>query len=147
MALPNFDQDLEESPGLDDNGNVNELLQQVEKEPETFIAESFAKEILDEPDKPQPKRAIAQQPAEPVRFAEVSDEDLENIRMGVTPQSTMAATKRKGIAVDLAPCGNEQLASFSRRMYVELRQKNGQPYSRSSLLGCRLQQFKGTCAL
>ena len=37
---------------------MNELLRKVEVETETFIAESLAKEILDEPDEPQPKRAM-----------------------------------------------------------------------------------------
>ena len=36
----------------------NELLRKVEGETETCIAESLAKEILDEPDEPQPKRAM-----------------------------------------------------------------------------------------
>ena len=41
--------------------DANELLRKVEEETETFIAdnaESLAKEILDEPDEPQPKRAM-----------------------------------------------------------------------------------------
>ena len=47
-----------EAPLLNGIGDVNELLQKVEEETETFIAESFAQEILDEPDEPQPKRAM-----------------------------------------------------------------------------------------
>ena len=47
-----------EAPLLNYIGDANELLRKVEEETETFIAESLAKEILDEPDEPQPKRAM-----------------------------------------------------------------------------------------
>ena len=82
---------------MDDIGDDNELRQQLEEETDTFIAKLLVKDIFNK--LLQLMRAIAELPAESAQFAEISEEDLEEIRRNRMPHSAMATTKTKDKSV------------------------------------------------
>lgn len=87
-------------------------------------------------------------PAKKPRFATVSEEGIKDLRRKATPEGTRSCTKawlavfdsyctEKEKAVDLKAISATELNEVLRHFYVEVRQKNGQTYSRSSLHGIR----------
>ena len=82
------------------------------------------------------------------RFATVDEDEIDQLLKDRVPLSTRHTTekwlrvieaylKEKGTTVDFGTVEESVLASILQKMYVELRQRNDQPYGKSSLLGCR----------
>ena len=91
---------------------------------------------------------VQEPPANQARFASVSASDFEEGLAKTVPENTKKATLKwvtvfneylaeKGIGFDFGTGGAEELTLILSQSYPELRQKNGEPYSKSSLLGFR----------
>ena len=91
---------------------------------------------------------MAEPPAKKPRFASVTEDALEEIQTNRVAKSTRMSTEKwmkvvfeylreKRIACDFRTVAKNELGKLLRRLYVELRQKDGNHYSRSSLLSCR----------
>ena len=91
---------------------------------------------------------VQEPPAKQARFASVSASDVEEMLAKRVPENTKKATLKwvtvfneylaeKGIGFDFGTGGAEELSLILSQTYPELRQKNGEPYSKSSLLGFR----------
>ena len=89
-----------------------------------------------------------ERPLKVERFATISEEEVQELVRDRVPESTRRATdkwlrilqdylREKGVSCDFASVSSQELAQILAELYPELRQQNGQPYSRSSLLGCR----------
>ena len=89
---------------------------------------------------------VQEPPAKQARFASVSASDFEEMLAKRVPENTKKATLKwvtvfnedlaeKGIGFDFGTGGAEELSLILSQTYPELRQKNGEPYSKSSLLG------------
>ena len=82
------------------------------------------------------------------RFAQVSNEEVENCLCDSVPSNTRKTTAlwlkalsdypfKRQIKFDLKTCSEEELASVLVRLCAEVRTKNGEEYQRSSLLAMR----------
>ena len=87
-------------------------------------------------------------PSKMPRFASLTDDEVSDMLSKRVPESTRQSTTKwlrafqlylneKGIEFDLSTGGAQDLADLLSKMYVELRQKTGEHYSKSSLLGFR----------
>ena len=97
---------------------------------------AFDEEIIETP----PKKIF--------RFASVDEASMDKLDMKRVPDATRKTTEKwlriakqyfeeKQIECDFRTVAKEDLSRLLRQMYVELRQKNGEVYSKSSLLGFR----------
>ena len=82
------------------------------------------------------------------RFSSVTEEELQQIKIDSRAESTVKATKfwsslfedylrEKYIAIDLKTCTADELAAVLKKLYVEVRKKDGSFYQRTSLRGIR----------
>ena len=87
-------------------------------------------------------------PRKLTRFASIDDAGMDELDRKRVPDSTRQTTDKwlriandyfaeKRIVCDFATIGKEELSKLLRQMYVELRQRNGNVYSKASLLGFR----------
>ncbi len=92
--------------------------------------------------------ALAEPSAMKRSFATITEVGKTNLDTNRVSMATRQATdkwlravcdyvKEKKIACDLATIAESELAKLLRQLYVEIRQKDGSHYSKSSLLGCR----------
>ena len=77
-----------------------------------------------------------------------TEEELQQIKIDSRAESTVKATKfwsslfedylrEKNIAIDLKTCTADELAAVLKKLYVEVRKKDGSLYQRTSVRGLR----------
>ena len=82
------------------------------------------------------------------RFSSVTEEKLQQIKIDSRAESTVKATKfwsslfedylrEKNIVIDLKTCTADELAAVLKKLYVEVRKKDGSFYQRTSVRGLR----------
>ena len=113
-----------------------------------FFLEESPFEMEEEPNFELFLNEVQEPPAKQARFASVSASDVEEMLAKRVPENTKKATLKwvtvfneylaeKGIGFDFGTGGAEELSLNLSQTYPELRQKNGEPYSKSSLVGFR----------
>ena len=82
------------------------------------------------------------------RFASACSEEIDEVLESRIPEATRKTTEKwvrvvreyvveKKLDIDFEKATSEELGKFLESFYVEIRQKNGDVYSKTSMLGCR----------
>ena len=91
---------------------------------------------------------VCPSPAKKARFGSVSESELDLLDQKKIRASTRESTKKwlnvlheyvkeKDVDIDLASVEADELGNFLRRLYVDIRQRDGSYYSKASLLSFR----------